>query len=355
MDTTIDINELRENIANLVDKASEREIPLYEVRSVFKTTKAGLSARNFDGLKNKLNSEFDISKLNELAKSMQDLVVSHIDFDDKLISIFKDIPDISDLYDKLTDVFSSDTDMATEPTNYCIYTRKDLSPYQTVFQFVVSREISVRKTLSPDDLREDMSEEFQEVIGIKKTPLDCHDFIMIDTKENLVIIGIDLALILGRNELSVAQHNFHNFLRRTLGIVLSNEVDLFPKIQEFYDFPIDKSNGVTEIYFMTPAGTAHHETLKGHGKDLREATYHRKGTEGVRNEKSNGKLLHNDITPYRISTRFYRESDTPIIDISLKSSYLAINTNNGSHLYDAYIYGSRSKVDLDFILDKLII
>ena len=353
MTANIDINELREDIASLVDKASEREIPLYEVRSVFKATRAVLSARNFDGLKTKLNSEFDIAKLKELCTSMEDLVKSHVAFDDKLISIYKNVSNITELNEILTKAFSDATVIDNAVTNYGIYQVQNLTPHQKLFQFVVSREISVRKALSPDDLREDMSEEFQEVIGIKKIPLDCHDFILIDTEKNIVVVGIDLAIILGRNELSVAKHNFHNFLLKSLGIKLENDLDLFPKIQEFYDLPIDKTNGVTEIYFMTPSGTAHHETLKGNGSDLRQATYHKKGAEGVRNEKVGGVLLNNDITPYRISTKFYR-SPNGSLDISLKSSYLAINTGNGSHLYDAYAYGSRSKVDLYFILDKLI-
>lgn len=353
MATNIDINELREDIAFLVDKASERELPLNEVRSVFKSIKSGLSARNFDGLKTKLNSEFDISKLNELCDSMKKLVKSHIHFDDKLISIYTGLSNIDELEQILTEAFEGSADIDPTVTDYNIYERTDLGPNQKIFQFMVSREISVRKLLSPDDLREDMSEEFQEVIGVKKIPLDCHDFILIDTEKNIVVVGIDLARILGRNELSVAKHNFHNFLSRCLSIKLDNGLDLFPKIQEFYDFPVDKTNGITEIYFMTPAGTAHHETLKGNGTDLRQATYHKKGTEGVRNEKAGGVLLNNDITPYRISTRFYVNSGESL-DVSLKSSYLAINTSNGSHLYDAYTYGSRNKADLYFVLDKLI-
>ena len=162
---------------------------------------------------------------------------------------------------------------------------------------------------------------------------------------------MDLASVLSRSDLNLAYHNFNNYLKKDISIVLTNTCDFFHKIQELYDEKTEK-NGITEIVFMTPHGTTHNERLKGDQRDLRDATYHDEGTKAVRNEKVDGKLLGNDITPYRISMRYY--FDDRNIDTSLKSSYQAINTPNGSHLYEAYIYGTRSIDELNFILDKLI-
>ncbi|MDO5770132.1 MAG: hypothetical protein Q4P13_11565, partial [Psychrobacter sp.] len=156
--------------------------------------------------------------------------------------------------------------------------------------------------------------------------------------------------VLSRNDLSLAYNNFNNFIKKDVGLTLADACDFFPKIQELYDERND-SSGVTEIVFMTPHGTTHDEKLKGNEKDLRDATYHDKGTEAVRNEKIDGILLNNDITPYRISIRYYLQERH--LDTSLKSSYQAINTPNGSHLFEAYIYGTRNIDDFKFLLSKL--
>ena len=202
-------------------------------------------------------------------------------------------------------------------------------------------------------MREDISDDYQELIGIKKTKLRCHDFLLLDFDRNLVIIGIDLAQILGANEVNISNINFINFLKKALNISIDNhKIDLFPKIKEFYNLPKNETNGVVEIYFMTDEGTAHHETARGNTKDLRPATYHSSGVQGLRNIKSVNEMLTPDISAYRITSKFY-QADTDL-QIALKSSYLAINTANGSHLYEAYIYGVRNLEQFNFIIDKLI-
>lgn len=170
---------------------------------------------------------------------------------------------------------------------------------------------------------------------------------------------IDLARVMRRNELNLTQNNFNRLIKKTLGAPIletydffSQALDLFPCIQKFYDEPIDENtSGVTEINFTTPAGTAHYEKLRGESKDLRTATYHKAGVAGLRDEEINGVKIEATITPYRISKKYYVESD---IEISLKSSYVAINTQNGSHLYDAFLYGTRSYEDLEFAIQKLL-
>lgn len=129
-------------------------------------------------------------------------------------------------------------------------------------------------------------------------------------------------------------------------------MDLFPKIRAFYDLPQNSDNGVTEISFITTAGTAHHEVLKGNATDLRQAPYHDGGVKAVRGQKYNGQLLNNDITPYKINTRFYRV-DNRDMDIAIKSSYRALHTANASQVYGAFIYGSRSLSDLNFAINRL--
>lgn len=351
MSENIDLNEIRENIAKHVDWALDRKIPLPELQATFRNVKRNLSARNGEGLKTKLNSEFDLQKLSDLKTELEKLLRSHILFDDKLISVYYE-EDVEETVEKLSEFFKVNLIKYPESeTEYHPIEHIKLSDSVSLFQFSIVREISVRDILDPDDLIESISEEYQQLIGIKKIPLACYDLVICDTENNYIVVAMDLASVLSRSDLNLAYINFNNYIRRDIGVTLKNACDFFPKIQVLYDEKTDK-NGVTEIVFMTPHGTTHDEKLKGNQKDLRDATYHDEGTKAVRNEKVDGKLLGNDITPYRISMRYY--FDDRNLDTSLKSSYQAINTPNGSHLYEAYIYGTRNITDLNFILGKLI-
>lgn len=341
----MDIDELRDRIANLIELADEREIPLSQIQAVCR--ESNISARNFSGFKTKLSGLYNIDILTKLQYDLTHFIDEHIIFDDKMISVVNDI-DLNDFQQKLNITL----DESHHP--YINYRTIQISSNKTLYQFTTIREINVRETLSVDNLREDISDDYQELIGIKKTKLHCHDFVLLDFDRQLAIVGIDLAQLLGANEVNIANINFANFLQKSLKIdVNSHKIDLFPKIKEFYNLPKDGSNGVVEIYFMTDEGTAHHETARGYTKDLRTATYHSSGVQGLRNTKSVNEMLTADISVYRITSKFYQvETD---LQIALKSSYIAINTHNGSHLYEAYIYGVRNVEQLDFILDKLFL
>ena len=350
MSENIDLNEIREQIAKYVDWALDRRVPLPELQATFRGVKRTLSARNGEGLKTKLNGEFDLDKLSKLKAELEKLLRSHIFFDDKLISVYYEV-DVEETTEKLLEFFKNNLSESPEnETEYHPIEQVKLSDSVSLFQFSIVREISVRDILDPDDLIESISEEYQQLIGIKKIPLACYDLVICDTKNNYVVVAIDLASVLSRSDLNLAYINFNNYLEKSIGIRLTDPCDFFPKIQELYDEK-SKDNGVTEIVFMTPHGTTHNEKLRGNQKDLRDATYHDEGAKAVRNEKVDGKLLGNDITPYRISMRYY--FDDKNLDTSLKSSYQAINTSNGSQLYEAYIYGTRNIDDLNFILNKL--
>lgn len=340
----MNIDELRDSIANLIDLADEREISLGQIQNIFREN--NLSARNFSGLKTKLNGVYSSDTLTKLQSRLRDFINNHIIFDDKFITLVKNVS-LDDFEQKL----SMEFDKIRYP--YTIYQVTKISSNKKLYQFATIREINVREALSVENLREDISDDYQELIGIKKTKLHCYDFLLLDFDRNLVIIGIDLAQILGANEVNISNINFINFLKKALNISIDDhKIDLFPKIKEFYNLPKDKTNGVVEIYFMTDEGTAHHETARGNTKDLRTATYHSSGMQGLRDIKFINEMLTADISAYRITSKFY-QADAEM-QIALKSNYIAINTTNGSHLYEAYIYGVKNLEQFNFIIDKLV-
>lgn len=342
------INEIRDEIVNLVETAEEREIPLAQIQTIFRN-QCGDSARNFSGLKIKLNGIYNTDSLIKLKEAMNKFIQSHISFDDKMITIFQNI-DLRNTQQKLEALFCSNEQISD--SNYQIYQKQNLSTHQSLYQFQTKRELTIRQDLDISDLRADIADDYQGVIGIKKVSLNCYDFVLIDFLKEILIIGIDLAEVLGMNEVNISSNNFRIFLKNELGINFDRfqKIDLFPKIQEFYNLPQNDSNGVIELYFMTDEGTAHHETAKGKTKDLRPSTYHKSGIRGVRKDS--------DITAYRITTRFYEDVNEMGYDnfteISLKSSYLDINRSNGSHLYEAFIYSVRTLEQFNTTIERLL-
>lgn len=354
----INIQDIKNEISYWIDEAIDREIPLFEVQSIFRKALKGLSGRSFDDLKLRSHNENDEQKLLDLSLNLSALVRSHILYDDKLISLFLDEQSVTQINKSMETYFSDKKNFSDEITDkYQAFDSEELEKGVFFYQFCIVREVSIRQEISPSNLKASVATQFHNVYGVKRIPLSCFDFILIDLNRKKVVTGIDLARILGKNELNVALNSFYINLKniinnKTISSFLDKPHDLFPKIQIFYDEVKDQTNGVTEINFITPAGTAHYEKLRGKSKDLRIAPYHEKGVEGVKNEKENGVLLNNDITPYKIGKKYYR--DIGDIEIHLKSSYLALHSTNGSHLYQAYIYATRNYNDLHFALQKLI-
>ncbi|TEU23331.1 hypothetical protein [Alkanindiges illinoisensis] len=362
------LTTLRQEISELVDIANEREMSFAEVQYVYRSMNRGWSARNWDGLKAKLNGIYDISKVQELKDKIEALVTSHILFDDKLITIYKDVSNINDINLSLQSYFTAnlnntiDIDKTYQPSKIINLDDNNI----VMYQFAQVRELRIRETLNLDDLKEDITTDYQELYGIKKVNLTCYDSVIIDLTKNMLIFMIDLAVVIRRNELNLIQNNFNQFIKKTLGSGIitqydffSQPLDLFPCIQKFYDEqvalnkiqPDSCTSGVTEFNFTTPDGTAHHEKLRGEAKDLCRTTYHDAGVRGLRLKTVKGIELDANITLYKISKRFYGDNH---IEISLQSSYVAINSRNGAHLYEAYLYGTRSYDDLNFSLQRLL-
>lgn len=348
MNSVTDINTIRDEIVNLIEIAEEREIPLSQIQNIFRKS-CDNSARNFLNLKIRLSSIYNTNSLMTLRDALDNFIQSHIKFDDKMITIIEKL-DIKDIKQNLDNLFVIDNQIID--SDYQVYKMQSLSDHQILYQFQTKREITIRQDLDISELSADITEEYQAVIGIKKVFLKCYDFVLIDFLKEILIIGIDLAEVLGMNEVNISSNNFRIFLKNKLGINFDRfqKVDLFPKIQEFYNLPQNDSNGVIELYFMTDEGTAHHETAKGKTKDLRPSTYHKSGIRGVRKDS--------DITAYRITTRFYEDVNEMgyenFTEIALKSSYLDINRSNGSHLYEAFIYSVRTLEQFNTTIERLL-
>ena len=352
------IEALQQSICNILAELDDRALALYEIRSTCKKVSESFTGRNIEGIQSnvaKHNSKVDLAKLH---KVIEELLSVHAFFDDKMITIYPEQGNIKEIKKILDACFSNNN---TKVEKYGFVQKIDLSGKRTLYQFDTGRKVKVRKNLTTEEIKKSFKkgvfDEYDQLIAIVSKHLKCYDFLILDSINKRITIGVDQASILGHLQAMSSKSQLLQFLKNDLNITLDQHtaIDFFPKIRTFYKLPEDDTNGVIQITFETPSGTTHEETAKKSCKDLRSATYHKKGAEGVRNEKdkSQGIPLNNDITPYKISSKFYRNNRNDL-EISLKSSYSAITTPNSKHLFDAFIKESRNEDDLDFAIEKLI-
>lgn len=362
-DQNYDTDDVREIIASSLDIAEERTMSLKEFQKIFKGFGRNLSGRKFSDLQQKLAAIYDLDKLEKLQEKISDTVNRHILFDDKFLTVYQEVKNIDEIKKKLDTIFEKyqpNPEIESQVNKRTFYPlrRNDIREDLIIsYQFSQVRELTVRQEIDSSDLKDNISELYSQVFGFKTTELTCFDSVVIDIERQILIVLIDLARIMPRNELNVIHSNFSHFIKKELGLeiiekydFLSSPLDLFPCIQKFYDETVDKVSGVTEIYFTTTEGTAHHEKLRGESVDIRQVTYHESGVNGLKNTEIDGVKLDETITPYRISKKYYDRD----IEISLNSSYNALSNINGSHLYNAFIIGSRSYEDIEFVLNKLL-
>lgn len=354
---------LREEIASQIDLAIERTMSVKEFQKIFKQIGRKLSARKMEDFAGKLGDVYDTDKLNTLFLKIRETVTSHLLYDDKFLTIYHNVENLDHLENQLKSIFENykaDEKKESEANKQIFFpkNRVDLREDETVFlyQYLQVRELTVKEEIDPDELKDDLGDYFSQIYGLKTDLITCFDSIIIDLERNLFIVMIDLASILPKNELNVIQNNFTNFIKKQLGasLVLGNSLEekvlnLFPCIQAFYDEQIDDRSGVTEIYFKTTEGTAHHEKLNKNNADIRKNLYHESGVNGLKNTTINGIKLDETITPYRISKKYYDRD----IEVSLNSSYHALSSGD-QLLYSTFVYGSRSYEDIEFVINKLL-
>ena len=339
--TEQEIETLQSSICDILTELDDRALVLYEVRTACKKASESFTGRNIDGIKAnvlKNKSETDLTKLHKIVIG---LLSEHVSFDDKMISIYPEQDNIRQIEKALEKSFSA---TPKDKAKYACMKKTKLSGQRVLYQFSTGRKVKVRKNLTSAEIKKafkkGMFEEYDQIIAVVSKYLKCYDFLILDKTENRIILGVDQASILGHLQAMSSKSQLLQFLKKDLRISLDKNtaIDFFPKIRTFYKLPEDGTNGVIQITFETPSGTTHEEGARKSCKDLRSATYHKEGAKGVRQEKDKDQKipLNNDITPYKITSKFYRNNRNHL-EISRKSSYINITSSNNKHLFDAFI------------------
>lgn len=340
----------QETLQKTIDECRTRGITLEDFRKSFSSVSVE-QPRQWRSIPSILEL-LDKENLAKLSKKIENLLECHRFYNDKLLVIYED-QDIAFLK-KLDELFTKIT-TANESVGYdyiadCSYDLSEqdettLHHFRKVRDLFSKEDIDVSKL--PKDTQSDLNE-FDRLIGVRATKLNCYDAIIFDFKKKNMILQLDLISMMNAGEVD---KNIDDFLK-ILNIIISKNlgsafkinkkttaINLYGCIKNFYD---NTEGAVTRLSFTTSKGV-HHETLKGIATDIRKADYHIGGK-----AKESG-----NVFPYRVTKKFELDIDNkPQAFIGVRYNHF---TKPGSKfLASARIFDVMNYKSYIHILSKII-
>lgn len=294
-------------------------------------------------------------KLTELLKKASLFLENQKKFNDKLIVVYKDLS--TDQLEKIESALSNTLENDTSlEYSYSVDAIEEVSSEGSIddkllfFKFKKTRSVFLKEDIDFENLNEEAKAEFVEfdkLVGIKAKKIICYDSLVIDKKENILIIQLDLVGLLRSSDLDKNLDLFQIMINKVISekngnaYILdrkANVVNLYGCIKNFYD----NSEGlITKLSFTTSKGV-HHETLKGAATDIRTADYH-----------LGGKAKEGVIHPYRVTKKFNLDSkNNPQAFLGVRYQYYAKAGSKflaTARIFDIYNYQSYL-----FIIKKLL-
>lgn len=338
------------NLQAMIDECRTRGITLEDFRKSFRgvSVEQPKQWRSIPSLLEMLNDE----KLKKLTKKIEKLLENHRFYNDKLLVVYED--QNTEVLKELDEIFTSITnDNALVNNDYIAEASYDLSKDDevTLHHFKKVRDLFSKEDINIDKLPVDAQSElneFDRIIGVRATQLNCYDAILFDFKKKIMIIQLDLISMMNSGEVD---KNIDDFLKVLNSIIVdkldnsfkidkkSTAINLYGCIKNFYD---NVEGAVTRLSFTTSKGV-HHETLKGAATDIRKADYHIGGK-----AKESG-----NVFPYRVTKKFDLDIDNkPQAFIGVRYNYFA--KPGAKFLGSARIFDVMNYKSYVYVLSKII-
>ncbi|HHL1991317.1 hypothetical protein NQ659_07250 [Acinetobacter baumannii] len=334
----------------IIDECRIRGITLDDFRRSFRSVSAEQPKqwRSIPSILSMLNQE----NLEKLSEKIKKLLENHRLYNDKLLVIYENqdnayLQELDQLFNKIT-VENKQLDNSYVADSSYILSQKDkvsLHHFRKIRDIFSKEDIDIDRL--PKDAQSELNE-FDRIIGVRATKLDCYDAVIFDFKENLMILQLDLISMLNAGEID---KNIEDFLKTLNSLISSNigntykidkktnAVNLYPCITNFYK---NSEGAITRLSFTTSKGV-HHETLKGAATDIRKADYHIGGK-----AKESG-----NIYPYRVTKKFELDIDNkPQAFIGVKYNYFA--KPGAKFLASARIFDVMNFTSYTYIISKII-
>lgn len=340
----------QEILQKKIDECRTRGITLDDFRKSFSSISVE-QPKQWRSIPSILNL-LDKKTLAKLAKKVEHLLMCHRFYNDKLLIIYEnqDITSLKKLDDFFTELTTANESIGYNYVADNSYTLSEqdettLHHFRKVRDLFSKEDIDVSKFQK--DTQSDLNE-FDRLIGVRATELNCYDAIIFDFKKRTMLLQLDLISMINAGEVD---KNIDDFLK-TLNILISENlgdafkinkkttaINLYKCIQNFYN---NTEGAVTRLSFTTSKGV-HHETLKGVATDIRKADYHIGGK-----AKESG-----NISPYRIIKKFELDvNNKPQAFIGVRYNYFTKPVSK--FLASARIFDVMNYKSYIYILGKII-
>lgn len=291
--------------------------------------------------------------LEGLDKDISKLLLNHLKFNDKSFNMYyiKDVSYLNDLYDKLKkdalDETEFDFEIGEENTVYHgpMIESDDFSIFyfQTSRYFFHKDEIKTgeqnKKTYS-----DNINGELVDLYGKWKIRINCYDFIALDFKHNLLVVGFDLGSLFKKPEIALTKEKLEKIINKKNHLGLMTEINFYPCLKKMHDEIDTAGNLVGNIIgqrMLTFEGENVSAFSPSTNTDLRVGGYHAAGSKAVKSLD-----FHVIYKMYSVG------SSKPVIMI--KEDLRILRKLSTKAIYYALVNNLNSIHDLRFCFKKLL-
>ena len=219
---------------------------------------------------------------------------------------------------------------------------------RTNFMMCSKQYITEREEIPGDSLGDDAKKNFgvfDELIGIRRKPVQLYDIVTLLPEQGLIEIRVDglkkfnaddIGRRLRRIEQMVSQ-----FAKKEIGVsdILGVAVNFYPAIKKLYD---DEDGVVGELGHVTDAAGIYREKMRHKSLDVRLDPYHHGGTEAVV-----------DLNAYSIAKHWPSPSGHGQPEISIPAHFSIASIQNP--VVDVlHVLNCSCQEDYDFVIEKVL-
>ncbi|EYT17885.1 hypothetical protein [Acinetobacter sp. 1000160] len=347
------IENLKIEVINKLDQLNKRKFPANKIADVFRPFH--ITGRGRHGLINAVRGldKGDVLKdLNEVNCELKKILDKHVAFFNKKILLYKvDSKIIEDIEDKLKNealkfnLFESEFNHSPATTNDAVLAKAEELDSGTIYYFKSERHYyrTVPETVRSVD---EFSLEFPDavVVGISKKlrfDLNAFDFIKIDHKHEIIVIGIDLINVFDRALSNIKIEDYKTIIKRYGMLDQLNSLNLRKIIPEM-EVESSATGRVVNHDFST--GKGGYTYLGRSGKKLND----------MRDDKFFQEGSKSQILDFFGIDREYNVSDEekPIISLGLTEAEFRDSTHNPVNY--AILDHLDSYKGLQYCIDKIM-
>jgi hypothetical protein len=347
------IENLKIKVVNKLDQLNKRKYPANKIADIFRPFH--ITGRGRHGLINAVKGldKGDVLKdLTEINSELKKILDKHVAFFNKKILLYKlDSKILEEIEDQLkrealkNNLFESNFDHSPAENSFAVLAKAEELDSGTIYYFKSERHYY--KTV-PETVRnvDEFSLEFPDavVVGISKKlrfDLNAFDFIKIDHKHKIIVIGIDLINVFDRALSNIKIEDYKTIIKRYGMLDQLNSLNLRKIIPEM-EAESAATGRVVNHDFST--GKGGYTYLGRSGKKLND----------MRDDKFFQDGAKNQILDFFGIDREYNVSDNekPVISLGLTEAEFRDSTNN--KVKYAILDNLDSYKGLQYCIDKIM-